>query len=80
MELLHCVKTEGKICCIYEQSKMFMEIVKRMWKDSKFKDFILFVYYYLELLCYNSCLKMKQYFKNALIILITFSSPKFSEK
>ena len=38
-----------------------MVIVKGMQKDSKFKDFILFVYYYLELLCYNTYLKIKQY-------------------
>ena len=59
--LLHCVKTESKICWTYEWDKKFVVIVKRMWKDSKFKNFILFVYYYLELLCYNSFVKMKQY-------------------
>ena len=34
--------------------KIFVVIVKGMLKDSKFQDLILFVHYYLELLCYNS--------------------------
>ena len=31
---------------------------KRMQKDSKLKDFVLFAKYYLKLLCYNSCHKI----------------------
>ena len=42
-EFLPWVKTEGKICWTYKRGKTFVVKVKRMWKDSKFKDFILFV-------------------------------------
>ena len=57
----------------YKRGKKFIVKITRMLKDSRFKDFILFVKYYLKLLCYNSYLKMKQYFTIAVIILITFT-------
>ena len=34
------VKTEGKICWTYKRDKKFVVKVKRMWKDSKFKDLL----------------------------------------
>ena len=64
-------KIEREICWTYLRGKKLVVKAMRMWKDSKFKDFILFAEYYLKLPCYNSCLKMKQYFKVAIIILIT---------
>ena len=42
-QLLPLVKIEGKICWTYERDKMFVVKVKRVRKESKFKDFILFV-------------------------------------
>ena len=41
--LLPWKKSEGKICWTYEQGKRFVVKIKKMWKDSKFKDFTLFV-------------------------------------
>ena len=42
-ELLPFVKNEGKICWTCEREKQFVIEFKRMWKDYKFKDFILSV-------------------------------------
>ena len=42
-ELLPWEKTEDKICWTYDQSESFVVKIKKMWKNSKFKDFILFV-------------------------------------
>ena len=64
-------KIEREICWTYLRGKKLVVEAMRMWKYSKFKDFVLFAEYYLKLPCYNSCLKMKQYFKVVIIILIT---------
>ena len=55
------------MCWTYVLGKKAVMKVEGMYKDSKFKDFISFVF-----TIQNYCLKIEQYFNIAVVILITF--------